>query len=367
MINILVEGMTCGKGGKEAYIINLFRAFDKENFSFTFIAYDKEIAYQEELMNNGAQIVWIPPRDSNLFIFRRELDTLLQREHFDVIWAHKTTLSSCEILEKAKKYNVPIRIVHSHSSANMGGKLTFLLHVINKQFIRVWANEFFACSDAAAKWFYGDKPFDIIPNGIDVDKFKYSQNIRDRIRKELGLDNSFVIGHVGRFGIEKNHKKLISIFSEVKKDRKDAKLVLCGDGEERNNIETKIKAYRLEDSVLLLGVINNVNEVLQAMDVMIMPSLFEGLPFALLEAQTAGLKCIVSDTISRESDLLGNTTFLKLTQDDKIWAKQVLSSESENREWAFAKIREKGFDINENAREIEALICQKLGDFYANL
>ena len=362
MIRILIEGMTEGKGGKEAYIINTFRAFNKDRYSFTFVAYDDTIAYQEELETAGAEIIKIPSRKNGVLKYRRALREVFQRKEYDVVWANKTTLSSCEILEIAKKSGVPLRIVHSHSSANMGGKFTLAMHNINKLFLRRWANEFFACSDTAAKWFFGNRTYQQIKNGIDVEKFRFNPSVRDHIRSELEIDDEIVVGHIGRFGIEKNHKKLINVFADIHKKNKNTKLVLCGDGEERHNIETQIKALNLEDSVLLLGVVNNVNEILQAIDVIVMPSLFEGLPFALLEAQAAGLKCVVSDTVSQESNILGRNVFISLDEDDYSWAKQVLTSitPSSEREHFADLIIQKGFDIFDSVEKVQSIIEDRL-------
>lgn len=353
MIKILIEGMTKNKGGKESYIVNLFNAFDKQKFNFTFIAYDDEIAYEEYLKANGARVEHVPHRNKGLLKFRHSLEHLFNSNKYDILWSHKTTLSSCEILEIAKENNVSLRIIHSHSSANMGGRLTYILHQINKRRIQKWANEFYACSYEAAQWFFGNKKCQIMKNGIDVDKFKFNCSIRERVRRELKIDNCFVIGHVGRFGIEKNHKKLIDVFYEISKLDDTARLILCGDGEERKRIETQIKEMGLEGKVLLMGVVNNVHEILQAIDIFVMPSYFEGLPFALIEAQAAGLKCVVSNTVSKESDILGWNTFLPLSLDDFHWAKAVTNQVSEERNKAAGIIKNKNFDIYECVKRVE--------------
>lgn len=353
MINILVEGMTSNKGGKESYIINAYKTFDKTRFNFTFIAYDDEVAYEDYLVETGAVVLHLPSRNQGLLKFRKSLRHLFETKKYDVLWSHKTTLSSCEALEIANEYKVPLRIIHSHSSSNMGGKLTYILHQINKRRIKKWANEYYACSDTAAQWFFGEDKCKIIKNGIDVEKFRFNSSTRDRIRKRLGIDDCFVIGHIGRFGIEKNHKKLIDVFYEITKMDSSARLVLCGDGEERSNIEAHIREKELEDRVILLGVIDNVHEVLQAIDIIVMPSLFEGLPFALLEAQAAGLKCIVSDTVSKESDILRWNTFVPLASDDYLWAKTVVGQKLEDRKKAADTVKSKGFDIHDCVDEIE--------------
>lgn len=356
MIKILLEGMTNNKGGKESYIINCYDKFDKNKFDFTFLAYDEKIAYEEYLKDTGATIIHLPPRNKGLIQFRKSLDNVFSNNQYDVVWSHKTTLSSCEFLEIAKKHNIPLRIIHSHSSSNMGGKLTYILHQINKLRLTKWANVFFACSETAAQWFFGDGECEIIKNGIDVEKYRFNPSIREKIRKELRLDDCFVVGHVGRFGIEKNHKKLLDVFYEISKRDASARLVLCGDGEERKNIEAQIKEKRLDDKVILMGVINNVNEILQAIDIIVMPSLFEGLPFALLEAQAAGLKCVVSDTVSKESDVLGWNTFIPLSSDDNRWAEAVIEQKTEAREMAADVIKSKGFDIFDCVESVESII-----------
>lgn len=358
MIKILVEGMTEGKGGKETYIINIFRAFDKSKFLFSFISYNEKIAYQDELEAAGAEIIEIQDRSKGIFAYRKALSEMFRNNHFDVLWANKTTLSSCEVLEIAKSYEIPLRIIHSHSSSNMGGELTYVLHNINKLFVRKWANEYFACSEMAAGWFFGNKSCTLIKNGINVAKFRFDSKIRESVRHELGMDDNLVLGHVGRFGIEKNHKKLLNVFYEVHKVNSKTKLILCGDGEERAHIESQIHELGLEDSVVLMGVISNVNEVLQAMDLIVMPSLFEGLPFALIEAQAAGLKCIVSDTVSQESDILGWNSFLPLSDDDKVWANKIIATDvtTDKRYSAAEVIKGKGYDICDCVRQIENII-----------
>lgn len=365
MINILIEGMTSNRGGKESYIVNMWSAMDKEKYSFSFVAYDDQIAYEEVLKQNGAEVIHLLPRHSGLLKHRDALDKMFKEKHFDVVWAHKTTLSACEILSIAKNNNVPVRIVHSHSSANMGGKFTFLMHSINKKRIFKMANEYFACSQVAAQWFFGDKPAKIMVNGINLEQYKFNAAIRENIRQKYDLHNNLVLGHVGRFGVEKNHKKLLNVFAACKKIMPNIKLILCGDGEERTNIEFEIKKLNLEGDVLLLGVISNVNEILQAMDIFVMPSLFEGLPFALLEAQAAGLKCIVSDTVSAEVDIMGWNRFLPLALEDNLWAKNILEMEQEyNRIIGYEVMKKRGFDITDGAREVERSIDLKLESQY---
>lgn len=360
MINVLIEGMTNNKGGKETYIVNMYKALDKKKYCFTFIAYDTEIAYETFLRETGATIVHVPARSQGLYKHKKALDKLLKENKYDVIWAHKTTLSACELMELSKKNKVPIRMIHSHSSSNMGGKFTLLMHTINKRRIISWGNRYLACSETAAEWFYGKHPAVILKNGIDLEKYRFNEDIRNEVRSKLNLQGKFVIGHVGRFGIEKNHKKLISVVNACRRQDDNVRLVLCGDGEERAHIEEQIKELGLEKYVMLLGVIDNVNEILQAVDIIVMPSLFEGLPFALLEAQAAGLKCVVSDTVSRESNILGWNEYLPLNGEDEMWASTILEKNADcKRENGYDLMKKSGFDIKDCISEFEMQLKER--------
>ena len=235
------------------------------------------------------------------------------------------------------------------------------MHSINKKRIFKMANEYFACSQVAAQWFFGDKPAKIMVNGINLEQYKFNAAIREKIRQKYDLHDDLVLGHVGRFGVEKNHKKLLNVFAACKKIMPNIKLILCGDGEERKNIESEIKKLNIEGDVLLLGVISNVNEILQAMDIFVMPSLFEGLPFALLEAQAAGLKCIVSDTVSPEADIVGWNRFLPLKLEDSLWAKEILTvDQGYERIVGYKVMKERGFAISDGVKEVEKCINSRL-------
>lgn len=363
MINIVFEGMTSNKGGMETFIVNIYNKLDKSRFKSYFIAYDKRIAYEDYLKESGAIVIHFPSRYENPIGFCAALRQFFKRGKIDMIWAHKNTLSSCESLMIAKLYHVPIRIIHGHSSDNMGNRLTAFLHRVNRVYIRHLTTNQFACSELASKYFYGKNKAKIIRNALDLERFKYNPEIRDNIRKTLGLSGKRVIGHVGRFGAEKNHSKLIRVFERIHAKDRDTALVLCGDGEERENIVGLIDKNNLECSVYLAGNVDNVDEILQGIDVFVMPSLFEGLPFALLEAQTSGLKCVVSDTVSRESDVLGWNKFLSLKESDEVWADTVLEMKLDyDRSRGYQVMKDKGYGVEENIRFIEKIVLKEEND-----
>ena len=201
----------------------------------------------------------------------------------------------------------------------------------------------------------------LMVNAFELDRFKFNANVRKKIREKFKIQDYFIIGHIGRFGEEKNHHKLLNVFLSYKNKNPKCKLILCGDGEKRPEIEQQIHALELDNDVILMGMIDNVNEILQAMDILVMPSLFEGLPFALLEAQTAGLKCIVSDTVSREADITGWNQFLPLDLSDQLWAEAIQKEDiAYNRLDGYDIMCKAGFDIVKNMNTIETIIKSRL-------
>jgi len=210
-----------------------------------------------------------------------------------------------------------------------------LLAVTTKERMKDYPNNYFACSRNAGKWLFGKRVSNlnelvVLNNAVNVDEFKYDVEIRKKVRKELGIGNELVIGHIGRFNKQKNHNFLIDIFKAVSEVNPDAILLLAGDGDLRRKIEKKVSRLGLKSKVKFLGVRNDINSIMQAMDLFLLPSLFEGLPVVLIEAQAAGLKCIVADTITRESDITSRVEFLRLNDTPEKWANQVLSSTYEH-------------------------------------
>ncbi|MFR1316468.1 MAG: glycosyltransferase [Clostridium perfringens] len=215
---------------------------------------------------------------------------------------------------------------------------------------------FFACSKAAGKFLYGKKAFYenrvfVINNAIEIDKFKYNENIRNKVRKELNLEDKFVIGNIGRFAKQKNHKFLIDIFYEVKKKKENAFLLLIGEGDLRESIEKKLEKLNLRNSVLFLSSRKDVNEILQGMDVFVLPSLYEGLPVSVIEAQTSGLPCIISNKVTDEVNII-DCKFLSITN-AKVWCKYILKSEDHLRVDTNESITKAGYDIKYEALKIQ--------------
>lgn len=359
-MKILMMGMTCNQGGKETYIMGIYRKLCKCGVTIDFISTDESIVYQEEILNNGSKIYYVGNRNKNFFEFLDNLKSVISRE-YDVIWSHKTSLSSIEELIIAKQKKVPIRIVHSHCTENMGGKFTALMHAINRRFIGRVCTDFFACSDKAGEYFF-DKEEDIrvLKNAFEVEKFKYNYENDMNYRKIFSLDDADIILHVGRFSPEKNHKKIIDVFEKIIKKDDKAHLILCGSGETRKDIEKMIEEYKISSRVIILENRDDINMIQQMADVFIFPSIHEGLPYALLEAQAAGTPCVISSNISDEAIFSKAVSKMDLSANDEKWAEECLKYVNYDKENNKNTLKENGFDLAIEAKKIMSYLSNRI-------
>jgi glycosyltransferase involved in cell wall biosynthesis len=243
----------------------------------------------------------------------------------------------------------------------MDSKLRGLLHKFNKTQIEKYATHYFSCSKEASDWFYSKKiqesgRYYLINNAIDVLKYAYDPQIALKKRKELGVEDNFVVGNIGRFHFQKNQLFLLDVFEEIKKRKENAKLLLVGDGEDRNKIEEAIAQKNLQESVLLLSCRKDVPELLMAMDVFVFPSLFEGLSLALLEAQASGLAVFASkDVISKDSCMSDSFYWIGLEKPAAYWAEQILEKSWNSSHTGICKLEQFGYDIQKEAKKLEEL------------
>jgi len=335
MKKILVYGMSENSGGIESVIMNYYRRIDKNRFQFDFIIHDDKIAYEDEIKSFGGKIFNLTPR-RNYFVYKKEIKKFFKNnaKNYDAIWVNSCTLSNIDYLKLAKKYGIKLRIIHSHNSRNMGTALTFILHHFNKLIVNKYATDFWSCGELASKWFYNKKIINssahkIINNAIDVELFRFNKDIRNSYRKELGIENDFVIGNVGRLHFQKNQEFLIDIFEEIKKVKHNSKLLLIGDGEDKEKLMKIVSQKKLENNVIFLGVRSDISNLMHSIDCFVFPSVFEGLPVALFEAQAAGLKIYASDTISDKSKIDSNLIFLSLSLAPSEWARIIVNNYQE--------------------------------------
>ena len=292
-------------GGVESVIMNYYRHLDHSKVQFDFICDEDStrIPY-DEIKKLGGR-VFLVPKYQNLSKYLKALEKLFKENQYRIVHSNINTLSVFP-LYAAKKAGVPIRISHSHSTSNPKEWKRNLIKNILRPFSKRYATDYFACSEVAGRYLFGNKAFDrgevkIIHNAIDVEKFKFDEVARKKLRKEFGIkDSTVVIGHVGRFVQQKNHTFLVDVFNEYHKKNLDSKLLLVGSGPLEDEIKKKVERLGFKDSVLFLGQRDDINKLYSVMDIFCLPSLYEGLPVVGVEAQAAGLPTIFSNRISEE-------------------------------------------------------------------
>lgn len=314
------------QGGAENFIMNLYRNIDKNKVQFDFLVYKKGV-FDDEIKQLGGNIFYSKYiTEIGQYRYCKELLKFF-KEHteYKVVHSHLDQVSGI-ILEVAKKAGIKERISHSHNTKNRNGILgkiykKYLQSKINKN-----ATQYFACGEDAAKWLFKEKASQatIIPNGIDLDRFKYNEETRNRIRKELNIEkDTFVCGHIGRFSEQKNHEFLIKIYKEYQKTNTNSKLILVGDGKLREKIEEEVKKEKIEENVMFLGNRKDSENLYQAFDLLLFPSLFEGMSLVTLEAQAEGLPILCSDTIDKNTNITNTIEFMSLQEDARNWAKKI--------------------------------------------
>lgn len=345
--------------GIENFIMNLYRNIDRETVQFDFIVHSlKEAPYDKEIEALGGKIYRFTYKDDKNFIkYVKDLFRFF-KEHKEYKIIHGNMQSMMPVyLWIGKKCGVPVCIAHSHNSSYEKSTKGFILHLLSR-FTKYVANVRFACSKEAAEYLFGKKTYEFIPNAIDVERFHFQEEIREQVRKKLEIpEDSIVIGHVGRFEVQKNHTRLIDIFAEVSKREPKAILLLLGGGRLEEEIKQKVERLHLQEKVKFLGVRKDTNRIYCAMDLFILPSLYEGLPVVGIEAQTEGLKCLFSDSISKETKITEQIEYLPLQASDEIWAEKILqmATEKVDRENSYQKVKNTRFNIKENAKYMKDL------------
>lgn len=313
-IRVLQIGMHDKIGGVETFLMNYYKNIDKEKVQFDFINQYKKLCFSEDIEKMGGKIYNITNVKMNPFKYYYELKNVIKNNEYNIV--HINMLSAANILPviAASKCKVKNIIVHSHCNGITKGILRRVLNTVNKRIIIKNANNFFACSEEAGRWMFKNTKFEIIKNGIDVNKFLFNKKIRENIRQKLNIENKIVFGHIGRFDEEKNHELLIEIFSEIHKKNNKAILLLVGDGVLKESIQKLVIKKQLEKYVIMVGVQNNPQDYYCAFDEFIFPSKFEGLGLVAIEAQISGLNCLVSKNVPKEIDITNNVKFFDLNE-----------------------------------------------------
>ena len=350
-------------GGVESVIMNYYRHLDHSKVQFDFICDEDStrIPY-DEIKKLGGR-VFLVPKYQNLLKYLKALEKLFKENQYRIVHSNINTLSVFP-LYAAKKAGVPIRISHSHSTSNPKEWKRNLIKNILRPFSKRYSTDYFACSELAGRYLFGNKTFDrgevkIINNAIDVDKFKFDEMARKKLRKELGIkDGTVVIGHVGRFVQQKNHTFLVDVFNEYHRKKPDSKLLLVGSGPLEDEIKKKVERLGLKDSVLFLGQRDDINKLYSVMDIFCLPSLYEGLPVVGVESQATGLPIIFSNGVSHEAIISKNAKIVP-NQETGAYIKKMDEITQENKQRELASINE-NMSIKNEAPKLEAIYCRPL-------
>ena len=326
-IKILYIGLSSNLGGIETYLHNLFKYMDKSKFEINFLVFKgKKVCFYDELKKSGIKIFEITHRKDNYVQFLKDLKELFSNNEFDFIHFNLMDFSCFERIIYANKYSNARIIIHSHN-AGFGKNIslkTRILHKIGKLTTKNIDCLRIACGEEAGRWMFEKKDFKIFNNGINIEKFSYSEENRTLIREELEIKNdTTVIGLVGKFEKQKNHKFLIKIFNEYHKLNKNSKLILVGEGSLLKNIKKQVNNLDLKDDVIFLGKRMDSYKIYSALDIFLMPSLYEGLSIAITEAQVNGLKCYTSSNVDKACNFSNNVEFLDLNIGEKEWAERI--------------------------------------------
>lgn len=358
---------TTNLGGAESRIMELYRSVDRTKVQFDFLIHTKEEGhYSKEILKMGGRIYNVPRfKAVNLVEYKRALkDFFTSHTEFVAVQGHMTSTASIYLPIAKQASPKVITIAHARSAGVDKGLKGYLTKFLRMS-LKYKTDYCFTCSKEAAIAVFGKKWVNkgnvwTIPNAIDARRFRYNEAVRKQVRKELGIEDKFVIGHVGRFGFMKNHTYLVEIFAELCKQREDMVLVLIGRGEEEENIRAKIKTLgkeiwgdenSLQKKVLFLGNKFDVERYYQAFDYFVFPSTFEGLPGSVAEAQAAGLRCIISDKITKEVALSDLVSYRSIAQAPKLWADEILANADKalDRKDMIQVVVSQGFDVSTQA------------------
>ena len=363
-MKVLQIGLGTVQGGLEAFVMNYYRVLVHMDVQFDYVCMYDEIAYAREIKSLGGHVYYVPNVKKDYVGYKKALKKILQEGSYHAVHVNMLSAANIVPLRVAHKMGIKKVIAHCHSSS-CPGLVRNLMNWWNRPFINRYATDKFACAIVAGKWMFGEKAFangevTVINNAIHIDKFAFSMEKRNRIRQEMGWENKLVIGHVGRFDIPKNHQRMIPVMEEVTKKNPNAVLALIGGKEGLyQKIQEKTDQAGLRDKICFAGKQDDVCSYLCAMDVFLFPSLFEGVPFALIEAQANGLPCVMADSVSEEAVVFPErVSRLSLNESDQVWAENILKMSEIKREEPEVlkkKLKEAHFDITTEANRLRDL------------
>ncbi len=364
-IKILQFTIASTKGGKTRYTLRNWKFIDKEKVQMDFITFSKKLDFEQSLIDEGCRVWHIscyPEENKEQFI--KEFDNVLE-QGYDIIHINTSYWKDTIVEERAKAKGIKKIIIHAHNTGcgtslskdeeNAARKRHY---EIRERLTEDIATDYWACSKKAAEWLYGNRIREslikIVKVAIDTSVFSYNVDIRNKVRKELEIEDKFVIGNVGRFAYQKNHLFLLTVFEQILKVIPETVLILVGKGELKKEIEEQIKIRSLQEKVKIFESVADISEILQAMDIFALPSLFEGFPAVLVEAQTTGLPCVISDKVTREAQITSLAHYKPLDIDEWISQLKDIYTERESRKSMHLQIEAAGYGIQGQIKELES-------------
>lgn len=347
MIRVLHAVGKMHRAGQETITMNLYRALDRSCVQFDFLVHtDEKCDYDDEIAELGGRLFHVQKINCGVIRYVRSIRKIVRDNGYTIVHLHTAHAAGFFVLLAAKLGGARVRIAHSR---NNNAELPWL-HKLLRPFIRRYSTDRFACSEAAGRWMFGDHcDFTVKRNAIDTNAFRFSEGTRESLRAALGLEGRLTIGHVGRFVEQKNHAFLLQICAAIAKRQPDFRALLIGAGE----LEPKMKALADElgiaENLLFLGPRGDVPQLMQAMDVFVFPSLYEGFGNVMIEAQAAGLPCVAADTLTRETNVSGNVAYLPLTESAGRWADVILAAKPGKREQGASIVADAGYDVYREA------------------
>ncbi len=362
MIRVLQEVATMDAGGVERLLYDYYTHLNNKEIVFDFVIFDreKEGIFEKPLTEMGCRIHCVPPLKGMGIDYIKALWKIYKDGNYQVVHAHRGSRSFFVLLLAWAK-RVPVRIAHSHLAFEPDASIIkHIKTVVFKRLCRLFATDLFACGDDAAKFMWGScdpQKVNKMANAIDTKRFRKALSKRDEMRRSLGITDKFVLGTVARIDKQKNPMYYLKVVQALKNSDKKYVLLIAGAGPMEKEVKQRAIDLGIEDMVHFLGVRKDIPELLAAMDIFLLPSLFEGLPVTLIETQASGLPALVSDRVTKEMDKVGLIRFLPLDDDVSGWKNAIARSRIvENRKDYAEKVLEAGYDISDQAN--------KLGEFY---
>lgn len=351
-------------GGTQAFLMNLYRKIDRNKIQFDFLVeYEEKEFYDDEIVSLGGKIYYTNFRKTlNVIKFKKTLSNIL-KEHpeYKIVHIHATAIGKI-CTDTAKKCGVKTIIAHTHNNSAVKD-WKYYPKILLRKLYTYGPTDFFACSEDAGKYTFKNKKFTVIYNAIDINKFLFKEEIREDFRKELNIEDKFVIGNIGRLHEQKKQSFLIDIFYEIQKKKDNAILLIVGKGPLENKLKEKVSNLGINNKVYFLGNRKDVERIYQGMDVFVLPSLFEGLGIVAIEAQVSGLPVIASTGVAKEANITDNIQNIDLSESIDVWVEAICKTKVKNRKNIENIVRKSRFNIENNAKFLQEFYLKK---YYGN-